>query len=40
MLLSKRAVCESKKLRSVKEQEASGLLSTLGLKKHQVKFLY
>ena len=32
MLLSKRAVCDSKKLKFVKEQKASGLLSSLGIK--------
>ena len=32
MLLSKCAVCDSKKLKFIKEQEASGLLSTLGIK--------
>ena len=32
MLLSKGAVCDSKKLRFIKEQEASGLLSSLGIK--------
>ena len=32
MLLSKCAVCDSKKLKLLKEQEASGLLSTLGIK--------
>ena len=30
--LSKCAVCVSKKLKFIKEQEASGLLSTLGIK--------
>ena len=29
MILSKRAVCDSKKSRFIKEQEASGLLSCL-----------
>ena len=33
MILSKYAVCDSKKLRFIKEQEASGLLSNLGWKK-------
>ena len=33
MLLSKCAVCDSKKLEFIKEQEASGLLSGLGIKK-------
>ena len=32
MLLSKCAVCSSKKSRFMKEQEAKGLLSSLGLK--------
>ena len=32
MLLSKCAVCNSKKSRFIKEQEASGLLTSLGLK--------
>ena len=32
MLLSKCAVCNSKKSKFVKEQEASGLLSSLGIK--------
>ena len=32
MLLSKRAVCGSNKLRFIKEQEFSGLLSNLGIK--------
>ena len=32
MLLSNRAICDSKKWRFIKEQEASGLLSSLGLK--------
>ena len=31
MLLSKCADCDSKKLRFIKKQEASGLLSTLGI---------
>ena len=39
MLLSKRAVCDSKKLRFIKEQEASGLLSSLGIQKHLSKIL-
>ena len=30
MLLSKRAACDSKKSKFIKEQEASGLLSNLG----------
>ena len=32
MPLSKCAVCESKKSKFIKEQEASGLLSSLGIK--------
>ena len=32
MLLSKCTVCDSKKLRFIKEQEASWLLSNVGLK--------
>ena len=32
MILSKCAVCGSKKSRFIKEQEAKGLLSNLGLK--------
>ena len=32
MLLSKCAVCDSKKLKFMKEQEASGLLISLGIK--------
>ena len=32
MLLSKCAVCDSKKLRFIKEQKARGLLSSLGIK--------
>ena len=32
MLLSKCTVCDSKKSEFVKEQEASGLLSSLGIK--------
>ena len=32
MLLSKFAVCDSKKSKFIKEQEASGLLSSLGIK--------
>ena len=34
MLLSKYAVCDSKKSKFIKEQEASGLLSSLGIKTH------
>ena len=32
MLLSKYAVCDSKKSKFIKEKEASGLLSSLGIK--------
>ena len=32
MLLSKYAVCDSKKLKVIKEQEASGLLSSFEIK--------
>ena len=32
LLLSKCTVCNSKKLKFIKEQEASGLLSSLGIK--------
>ena len=32
MLLSKCAVCNSKKWKSIKEQEASGLLTSLGIR--------
>ena len=32
MLLSKYAVCDSKKLKFIKQQEASGLLSSLRIK--------
>ena len=32
MLLSKSAVCDSEKSKVIKEQEASGLLSSLGIK--------
>ena len=32
MLLSKCVICSSKKLRFIKKQEASGILSSLGLK--------
>ena len=34
MILSKCEVCDSKKSKFIKEQEASGLLSSLGIKKH------
>ena len=39
MLLSKCEVCDSKKSKFMKEQEASGLLSGLGIKNLYVKFL-
>ena len=32
MFLSKHAVCDSKKLKFTKQQEGSGLLSSLGIK--------
>ena len=32
MILSKRAICGSKKLKFIKNQEAKGFLSSLGLK--------
>ena len=32
MLLSKCAICDSKKSKFIKQQEASGLLSSLGIK--------
>ena len=35
MLLSKCAVCDSKKLKFIKEQEASALLISLGIKASQ-----
>ena len=34
MLLSKYAVCNSKKMKFIKEQEATGLLSSLGIMRH------
>ena len=40
MLLSKCAGCNSKKSKFVKKQEASGLLSSLGIKTSLDKFLY
>ena len=40
MLLSKCAGCDSKKSKFVKKQEASGLLSSLGIKTSLDKFLY
>ena len=40
MLLSKCAGCDSKKSKFVKKQEASGLLSSLGIKTSLDKFIY
>ena len=41
MLLSKCEVCHGKKLKFIKEQEAIGLLSSLGIKTHlNKKFLF
>ena len=39
MLLSKCAACDSKKSKYVKQQEASGLLSSLGIKILHLKFI-
>ena len=39
MLLSKCAVCDNNKSKFIKEQEAGGLLSTLGIKTPLIKFL-
>ena len=39
MLLSKCAVCNSKKSKSLKEEEASGLLSSFGIKTPLSKFI-
>ena len=39
MLLSKYAVCDSKKSKFIKEQEASGLSNSLGIKISLIKFL-
>ena len=39
MLLSKCAVCDGKKLKFSKQQEVSLLLSSLGIKHLQAKFL-
>ena len=39
MLLSKCAICDSKKLKFIKEQEAKGLLSGLGIRTHLSKIL-
>ena len=38
-VLSKWEVCDNKKSRFIQRQEASGLLSSLGIKTLQVKFL-
>ena len=40
MLLSKCAVCDSKKSRFIKKQEAKGILSSLSLKTPLSKFYY
>ena len=37
MLLSNRVVCDSKKSKFLKQQEASGLLSSLGIKTPLIK---
>ena len=37
MLSSKFAVCDSKKLKFIKQQEASGILNSLGLKTPLIK---
>ena len=39
MLLSKYAVCDSKKLKFFKEEEAKGLLTSLGLKTPSIQIL-
>ena len=39
MLLSKYAVCDSKKSKFIKQQEASGLLSSVGIKAPLTKIL-
>ena len=39
LMQSKCSVCKNKKSRFLKEQEAKGLLSELGIKKKLVKFL-
>ena len=39
MILSKCEVCNSKKSKFIKEQEASGLLSSLGIKTPLIKIL-
>ena len=40
MLLPKYAVCDSKKSKFIKQQEASGLLSSSGIQTPLKKFLY
>ena len=40
MILSKCAICGSKKSRFIKNQEAKGLLSKLVLRHHLVNYLY
>ena len=40
MILSKCAICGIKKSRFIKNQEAKGLLSKLGIKHHLVNYLY
>ena len=40
MILFICAMCDSKKLRFIKKQEVSGLLSNLGLKYIELKFIY
>ena len=40
MLLSECAVCNSKKLKFIKEQEAKGLLNSLGIETLLTPFLY
>ena len=38
MMISKCAVCNSKKCKFIKKQEAKGLLSKLGITSHQIKY--
>ena len=40
MILSKSAECDSKKSKFIKEQEANGLLSSLGIKTPLSPFLF
>ena len=40
MLLSNFVVCNSKNSKFIKEQEASGLSNSLGIKAHLIKFPY